>query len=166
MQVNVAACKTIWLDYLRGLPPSHAHHRIKPDTFAFGDSKKLADELAQLVLAEEKRATAGLAVQFTSVNEPLPRTGDVSIILCGDGNPVAIIEYTDVKTVPFQSVDAGFAAMEGEGDKSLTYWRKVHAEFFTRVCDRLGGTFAASTPVLCQSFRLLWQVSGRSGPRA
>jgi uncharacterized protein YhfF len=105
-------------------------------------------------------------VEFTSVKEPLPRTGDVSIILCGDGNPLAIIECTDLKTVPFQSVDAAFAAMEGEGDKSLTYWRDVHAEYFTRVCDRLGGTFAASTPVLCQTFRLLYCVPGRSGSMA
>jgi uncharacterized protein YhfF len=163
MQVNVTACKTIWVEYLRGLPPSHAHHRVKPDTFAFGDSKKLADELAQLVVAGKKTATASLAVEFTSVNEPLPRTGDVSIVLCGDGDPVAIIECTDLKTVPFQSVDEAFAATEGEGDMSLTYWREVHAEYFTRVCKRLGETFAPTTPVLCQTFRLLWCVPS---PRA
>jgi uncharacterized protein YhfF len=165
MQINATACKSIWLDYLRGLPASHAHHRIRPDTFAFGDSKQLADELAQLVLAGKKTATASLAVEFTSVNEPLPRTGDVSIVLYSDGNPVAIIECTDVKTVPFQSVDAAFAAMEGEGDMSLNYWREVHAEYFTRVCNRLGGTFASTTPVLCQTFRLLWRVPTCSGPR-
>jgi uncharacterized protein YhfF len=165
MQLNTTACKSIWLEYLRGLSPSHAHHQIEPDTFAFGDSKKLADELAQLVLAGKKTATASLAVEFTSVNESLPKTGDVSIVLCGNGNPVAIIECTDLKTVPFQSVDAAFAAMEGEGDKSLTYWREVHAEYFTRVCNRLGGSFTATTPVLCQTFRLLWGVPGFGGPR-
>jgi uncharacterized protein YhfF len=151
--------------YRDGLTGPRAHHRIKPDTYAFGDSKKLADELAQLVVAGEKRATASLAVEFTSVNEPLPRTGDVSIVLCGDGNPVAIIECTDLKTVPFQSVDVAFAAMKGEGDKSLTYWREVNTEYFPRVCNRLGGTFAATTPVLCQTIRLLWCERGRSGPK-
>lgn len=166
MQVNVTACKTVWLEYLRGVPPSHAHHGIKPGAFAFGDSKKLADELAQLVLAGKKRATASLAVEFTSVNEPLPKTGDVSIVLCGDGNPVAIVECTDVQTVLFQSVGEAFAAAEGEGDMSLAYWREVHAEYFTRVCNRLGGTFGATTPVLCETFRLLWGVPSRGGQKA
>jgi uncharacterized protein YhfF len=133
MQVNATACQTFWQEYLRGLPASHAHHQIKPDTFAFGDSKELADELAQLVLAGKKTATASLGVEFTSLNEPLPKTGDVCIILGGDSNPVAIVERTDVKTAPFQSV---------------------------------GAAFAATTPVLCQSFRLLWSVSSRSAPRA
>ncbi|MGO9933455.1 MAG: ASCH domain-containing protein [Steroidobacteraceae bacterium] len=78
------------------------------------------------------------------------------IILCGDGNPVAIIERTDLRMVPFESVDEAFAVAEGEGDESLTYWRQAHAEYFPRVCNRLGETFAAITPVLCQTFRLLW----------
>lgn len=158
MQVNVTRCKTTWLEYLRGLPPSHVHHRIEPDIFAFGDSIKLADELAQLVLAGKKTATASLAVEFRSLNEPLPGVGGVCIIVCGDGNPVAIIERTDVKTVPFQSVDEAFAELEGEGDRSLAYWREAHAQYFTRVCNRLGGAFAATTPVLCQTFRLLWRT--------
>jgi len=162
----IATCKSIWLEYLRNLPPSHAHHRIEPDTLAFGDSKKLADDWAELVLAGEKTATATLAMEFTSLNEPLPRTGDVCIIVRGDGNPVAIIERTDVKTSLFQSVDEAVAATEGEGDKSLAYWREAHAEYFTGVCNRPGGTFAASTPVLRQTFRLLWCVPSRGGPRA
>jgi uncharacterized protein YhfF len=158
VRVDESACRAVWLEYLRGLPPGHTHYRITPDAFAFGDSAELADELARLVLAGTKRATASLAVEFTSLNEPLPKAGDVSIILRGDGRPVAIIERTDVKTIPFESVDAAFAATEGEGDGSLAYWRDAHTEYFTGVRHRLGGTFDAATPVLCQIFRLLWRV--------
>jgi len=145
-----------WNDYVSVLAPDHAHRTANPDAFAFGDSVELANELADLVLCGKKRATASLAIEFTSLNEALPKIGDVSIILRGDRRPVAIIERTGVREVAFESVDDAFAATEGEGDGSLAYWRAAHMEYFTRVCTRLGGRFDAKTTVLCQTFRVVW----------
>ena len=150
------ACNVYWTGYLSRLRPAHPHRSATPDAFAFGDSVELADELAKLVVRGQKRATASLAVEFTSLNEALPKAGDVSILLRADHEPVAIIERTSVKAVPFESVDAAFAATEGEGDGSLAYWRAAHTEYFTRVCARLGGSFDAKTEVLCQTFTRVW----------
>jgi len=156
MNRDADACRLFWNDYLSSLPPDHPHRSVRPDAFAFGDSAGLADELAELVLCGRKRATASLGIEFTSLNEALPKSGDVSIILQGDRKPVAIIERTDVKTVAFESVDDAFAATEGEGDGSLAYWRAAHTEYFTRVCARLGGSFDGKTQVICQTFKLVW----------
>jgi uncharacterized protein YhfF len=147
-----------WQDYLHRLPVEHVHRQVKPDAFAFGDGA-LADELAQLVIAGKKRATASLAIEYTACGESLPKVGDISIILRGDGVPVAIIERTEVKIVPFQDVDADFAATEGEGDGSLASWREAHVQYFNTVCERLGGVFNETTPVICQVFRVVWQVA-------
>lgn len=162
--MDINACNAFWATYLRGLPQTHQHRSIKPDAFAFGGGGALADELAQLVLLGKKRATASLAIEFTSLNEPIPDVGSISIILDGSSKPVAIIERTSVKTVPFNLVDEEFAAMEGEGDGSLAYWRQAHFEYFTDVCERYGAHFDAKTPVLCQTFKLLWPVSSLRGP--
>ena len=159
MQVDLDACKAFWTAYLSQLPHEHVHRSMKPDAFAFGGGGALADELAELVLSGKKRATASLAIEFTSLNEPLPEAGSVSIVLRGDLKPVAIIERTAIKTVPFELVDEAFAATEGEGDGSLAYWRAAHMEYFTGVCERHGVQFDATTPVLCQTFRLLWAAS-------
>ncbi|MGH8688948.1 MAG: ASCH domain-containing protein [Burkholderiales bacterium] len=148
-----------WDRYVAQLPADHRHRSIKPDAFAFGGSGSLADELAQLVLSGRKRATTSLAVEFTSMNEALPRVGDVSIILDGGHKPVAIIERTAVETLPFESVVASYAAVEGEGDGSLTYWRSAHIEYFEGVCRKLGGSFTSKTPVICQRFRLVWPAN-------
>ncbi len=156
MPITLDTCESVWNDYLRTLPPMHAHRRIKLDEFAFGDSESLANELADLVVAGKKRATASLGIEFTSLHESLPQPGDVSIILRGDGTPVAIIERTDVKHVPFELVDENFAAIEGDG--SLAYWRAAHTEYFASVCRRLGCTFTGATPVICQTFRVLWRM--------
>jgi uncharacterized protein YhfF len=156
MDIDMDACDNFWTQYLNTLPANHAHRAIKPDAFAFGGSGALADELALLVLNGTKRATTSLAIEFTSLNEPLPIAGAMSIILRGDLKPVAIIERLAVTVIPFDSVNQGYAAIEGEGDSSLSYWRDVHVEYFTAVCARLGSSFDAKMPVICQVFEVRW----------
>lgn len=151
-----AASEAFWQAYLATLPCDHPHRARRPDAFGFGDTAELADELAALVLAGVKRATTSLAVEFTSLGEPLPEVGDVSLVLFGSGAPAAIIERTHVERVPFCRVDARYAALEGEGDGSLASWRLGHTEYFQGVCARLGGKLEDDTLVLCQAFRVLW----------
>jgi uncharacterized protein YhfF len=147
--------EAFWQRYLATLPAGHPHHRARPDAFAFGDSAELADELAELVRVGRKRATTSLAIEFTAEGLPLPKAGDLSIVTRADGTPVAIIELLEVRHVAFQTVDARFAAEEGEGDGSLAWWRTAHRRYFRRVSARLGGVFDEETPVICQRFRLL-----------
>ena len=63
------------------------------------------------------------------------------------------VHTADVLT---QVVGSAYAAIEGEGDGSLAYWRAAHIEYFTGVCARLGGRFDDATPVLCQTFTVVW----------
>jgi uncharacterized protein YhfF len=156
MQIDANACQVFWMGYLSQLPQDHAHRALKPDAFAFGGEGALANELAELVLCGKKCATTSLAIEFTSLSEPLPTIGSLSIILRGDLTPVAIIERSAVTIVPFESVAVEYAAIEGEGDGSLAHWREAHTEYFTDVCARLGGRFDARTPVICQEFQLRW----------
>jgi uncharacterized protein YhfF len=156
MPIDKAKCKSYWAEFVASLPSDDPRAVAKPDAFGFGGEGELADELAALVLAGKKRATASLPVEYTSLGEALPKTGDLSIILDGQGCPVAIIERTSIEVVPFHAVTAEFAATEGEGDGSLKYWQEAHTWYFSQVCVRLGGKLEATTPVLCQSFKMVW----------
>jgi uncharacterized protein YhfF len=149
-------CEAFFRDYLAQLPPQHPHRAAQPDAFGFGGEPELAQELAALVLAGQKRATTSLPVEFTSLGEALPRAGDLSIVVWGDGSPAAIVERTDVAARPFDEVDQRYASIEGEGDGSIESWREAHRAYFTDVCERLGGTFDGRTEVLCQTFRVVW----------
>lgn len=129
-----------------------------PDAWQFGDSEELADSLAALVLAGTKRATAGLLWEYEDEGTPVPVPGQLEIILDGRDVPVGVLEYTAVEIVPFGEVTAEFAATEGEGDGSLTWWRDAHWRYFSRRCAVLGREPSEDMPVVCERFRLVWPI--------
>lgn len=126
------------------------------EAFHFDDNKEDANALVQLVLAGTKRATAGLLWSHEAEQKPLPRPGVLSIVTNWNSEPLCIIETTKVAVVPFGSVSEEFAATEGEGDKTLEYWRKAHWSYFGRECVRIGREPSLHMPVVCEQFRVVY----------
>lgn len=133
----------------------------EPQSWAFGDHAELADELLALVLEGTKTATAGALADYEAHDEPVPESGDLSIVLDGAGEPWALLRTTHVDVRPFSEVDAEHAWLEGEGDRSLEHWREGHERFFAR--SSVDG-FDPSMAVVLERFVVLHpqQVSGRS----
>lgn len=129
---------------------------VPPPAWSFGATPAQADELLALVLAGTKTATASALSDFESEGQSLPEAGTLSIILDGRGHPRALIETTAVETVPFDEVDEEHAFLEGEGDRSLAYWREVHGRFFTEHADHARG-FSRDMPVVLERFRVVYQ---------
>ncbi|MBS0448996.1 MAG: ASCH domain-containing protein [Proteobacteria bacterium] len=125
------------------------------DTCVFDDNEPSANALADLVVRGIKRATAGLVWSYEAAGLPIPTAGDLSVVTTWHGEPVCIIETTRVDIVPFCDVTAEFAATEGEGDKSLAYWRRAHEACYARECARIGRTPAADMPVACERFDVI-----------
>lgn len=130
-------------------------------SFAFGDSPALADELAGLVRHGPKRATAGLVLEYEHDGAPIPRPGDHWAVLGGDGRPVCLIRTVEVEIKPLDTVDAAFAWDEGEGDRSLEYWRAAHRRYFERACERMGVPFREDLPTVFERFDLVWPLAAR-----
>lgn len=127
--------------------------------FYFGDSEVLANSLGELVLSGVKRATAGSVWAFEAERKRLPARGDLSIVTNWSGAPVCIIETLAVEIVPFTEVSAEFAATEGEGDGSLSFWRAIHREYFARECGRVGREFTENMPVVCERFKMVYPLT-------
>ena len=126
----------------------------QPEAWAFGDSPEMADALLALVLSGTKRATAGALWEYEAEGESLPEPGDLSIVLDGAGNPACIIETTEVRILPMHDVDAAFAFDEGEGDRTLAWWREAHERFFRRTLVAIDRTFTADMPLVAERFAL------------
>ena len=125
-------------------------------TWHFGNSHEMARELAELVIAGKKTATSSPA----SVNEIKPDETPVengySVVTGMDGEPLCVIQTTEIRHLPFNKVDARFAFDEGGGDRSLEYWRTVHRRYFMNETAELGLTFDEFSLVCCERFRLLF----------
>lgn len=125
-----------------------------PDAWAFGATADHADSLLALVLDGVKTGTASAVWDYEATGDRLPVEGELSIILDGTGAPRAVIETTSIRIVPFDEVDAAHAFAEGEGDRTLEYWRAAHERYWRAHSENDRG-FAADMPVVCELFRLV-----------
>ena len=123
------------------VPEKYRHLR----SFAFGDGPELADELLDLVMKGVKTATC------STEDEPNTSTaGEQWVVRDGRGAPRCVIETTEVSYRRFPDVDAAFAFEEGEGDRSLGYWRAAHRTYFSRQ-----GRFSEDMMLMCERFCLV-----------
>ena len=119
------------------------------DSFSFGDSAELADELLELVLIGKKTATAWAAAE----GDKGVVVGKRWIVKDGQGRSGAILETVELTRRRFGEVDAAFAHDEGEGDRSLAWWREAHKRYFTQ-----RGEFSPDMELYCERFRLIEAV--------
>ena len=115
------------------------------------------DKLAELVRQGIKTATCSAYDLYQAGNEPLPQAGDYSIILNSRNEAVCIIQTTRVYVTEFNQVSAEHAFKEGEGDRSLAYWRKVHENFLTNELSSVHKAFDENTKVVCEEFEVVYQ---------
>ena len=150
------AVRDYWITYLGSLRPDPPTQDLEYTAWGFGNTSDMADNLGDLVRRGVKIATASLVWAYQAEGEPYPEVGDISIILDGRGDPMCIIETTDVEIMAFNSVSEKHAYEEGEGDRSLDYWREVHWAFFSEECNSIGREPAGNMPVVCERFQLIY----------
>ena len=148
--------EAFWRRYLASLPQEAEPLPNSYEAWSFGDNQEAANRLGDLVRAGIKTATCSLVWAYEAENEKLPAIGDLSIITNWDGEPLCIIETTEVDVKEFNEVDDRFAYDEGEGDRSLAYWREVHWEAFSREYPAIGREPAETMPIVCERFRLVF----------
>ena len=95
---------------------------------------------------------------FGEEAESLPQEGTFDIILDSQNQAVCIIEITKVSVQPFNQVSAQHAFKEGEGDKSLAYWRQVHEDCFAEWLKEAGLTFTPESKVVLEEFRKVYPL--------
>ena len=127
------------------------------EAWAFGGAP---DKLADLVARGIKTATAsGYDLYFLEgEEEPLPKPGDYSVILNSNDEAVCVIKTVRTSVVPFLEVSEEHAFREGEGDRTLAYWRAVHEEFFTRDFAESGEVFTDQSRILCEEFEVCFNA--------
>lgn len=144
------SAQTLWDAYCAAT----GHSGELPEIDQFGDAAEMADELLVLVLRDIKRATCSLARDFST--QARPKRGDHWIITDGAGRASCIIRTTKIELVRICDVTAEFAFIEGEGDKSLSYWKREHDAYFTRQAASEGFVYDDKMIGVCEQFERVW----------
>lgn len=128
----------------------------KYSSFIFGSDNP--DELLELTFKQIKTATASLYVLYKIEEEKVPNVGDYSIILDVKKNAKCIIKTTSIFITPFNRVSKEHAFKEGEGDRSLEYWKKVHQEVFSKELKEINLEFSEDMLVVCEEYELVYKI--------
>ncbi|ALS03254.1 hypothetical protein ATZ33_02910 [Enterococcus silesiacus] len=118
----------------------------------------MASELARLVVMGEKCGTTSLYQLYKLENVEIPEVDDMSVVLDGRGNPTSIIKNTVVEVLKFKDITEHHARTEGEGDKTLDYWRNAHITFFTEAYKgRQDIKFDWESLVVFETFKVIYE---------
>lgn len=131
--------------------------------WSFGDSPDMANALAELVVKGIKTATSCAYSEYVQEGRPFS-VGDYHIILDGNETPVCVIRVIRHTLFTFDSVGKDFAYKEGEGDRSLAYWREEHRRFFesmeiTNSAGESASAFSPTMEILGEEFVVVEQLS-------
>ena len=75
------------------------------------------------------------------------------VVVDGQGVPRAVLKTIELAKRSFDEVDEAFAYDEGEGDRSLQYWRLAHMRYFTRL-----RRYAPNMTLWCERFELVERI--------
>ena len=115
----------------------------------FGDNKKTADELFQLVLNGDKSATPHLYNKGEKLHKGF------SILTNWNKTKKILIQTTKIYITTFEKVTQEHAFKEGEKDKSLKSWKAVHRKFFTKELNNKNIKFTNSCNIICEEFKII-----------
>ncbi|MHA7176782.1 ASCH domain-containing protein [Arthrobacter sp. Sr24] len=124
----------------------------------------LRDQLVAAILDGSKTSTTCTLVELEVEGEELPQLGQREVVIDSAGRGVAVIEITEVRTVPLNDVDLQHAIDEGEGYTSVAQWRAGHEDFWhsTEMREAMGDphfTVDSSTLLVLQRFKVIAQVA-------
>jgi len=151
--------ETFWQDYLSTLSEEDRKNASAYLVDDFADTPETATKVGKLVRDGIKTTTSSLLWGLEHEAESLPKAGDISVVVDGNGNPLCVIEMMEVEIRPFNTVDEQFAFEYGEGERTLAYWLSDNWEFHSRWCREIGREPSESMPIVFQRFRLLYPQS-------
>ena len=144
--------KELWSQFVAAHPE---HENAAYEAWSFGVDPA---ELAELTLQGLKTATTSGHELYEIDNEALPMENEFSVILDGSDNAICITKTTKVYVTPFNEVSEQHAFKEGEGDRTLAYWKRVHTDFFLEEYTKNELVFDEEALVVCEEFDVVYKA--------
>ena len=143
-----------WKNYLKssGKDPN----TLYTSELSLGEDDESSAFLILEVLSGKKTAFSSSYYAFEIDREPLPKKGNTYIVTDCNDTPYAIIETTEVTTLPFNCIPWSLAEKEDEAE-SLEQWREIKGEFFDYDGEIMGYEFNPNMPVVFEEFKVVYR---------
>lgn len=122
----------------------------------YAGNPQITNQLLALYRSGKKTAGSSLVEDFLSAGDPLPQAGNYWICLNSEGTPSCILETHKIATNKFQDIPAAIAEAEGEGDLSVEYWKRVHADLYATSLKAWGVFDLDEATVITEFFRIVY----------
>ena len=153
---QLSKIETFWQSYLSTLSEEDRKNAPTYAVDQFANTPQAATKVGKLVRDGVKTTTSSLVWGLEYIGEPLPKVGNIELIMDGNNEPLCIIELTEVEIKPFNSVDEQFAFEYGEGDRTLAFWLSDNWDFHSRWCIEIGREASETMPIVFQRFHVLY----------
>jgi uncharacterized protein YhfF len=150
-----AVTSAFWASFLLSRADPSATAELFYEAFRIGDSQESADEGARLILSGAKTTTSSLLWEYEKLNKPLPRVGSLSVVENGQGEPVGVVETIWLEVLPFEKIDADFAAAYAEWGDTLAAWQQNAWKYYYKQCNLLGRIPSWQMPLVCERFKVV-----------
>ena len=121
--------RSFWKEYLAALPPG-ARPQNPFVAAAFAGRREGTDSLIRLYRLGKKTAGSGLVADYESAGDPLPKVGAYWIVLDSRRRPRLLAKTLRTEINVFRDIPKAVARAEGEGDLSVSHWKKAHRDFY------------------------------------
>ena len=148
--------ESFWQDYLSTISEEDRKNASEYLLDDFADTPEAATKVGKLVRDGIKTTTSSLLWGLEHGGEPLPKAGEISVVVDGNGSPLCVIEMIEVEIRPFNTVDEQFAFEYGEGERTLASWLSDTWDFHSHWCREIGREPSETMPIVFQRFRLLY----------
>ena len=142
--------------YLATLSASERERVTSFSAEHFCADEESADLCSALIRDGINTATCSLKHWYLTGETRMPSVGHLQVVLNWAGEPTSVIEITSVSECRFREVDEAFAYAEGEGDRSLAYWRRAHWSFFERERREAGIVASEEVYLIQERFKVVY----------
>lgn len=148
------SAQDLWAQFLKGqiVPVRKIHPRVGH----FFDNQEESHRSLNLVLDKKKTSYSQSLQVIQLKNQVIPRIYDFVVLTDYHGEARCIVKNTKVRLIPLFNITSEQARTDGEGDLSLTDWKKIHWNFFARELAAFGKIPKDSMIVVHQSFELIY----------
>ena len=131
----------------------------KHEAWAFCGGGPVADELLSLVLEGKKFGTASIYEDYLLEGDDIPGEREYSIVLDSKGDAACVIRNFEVKVEPFYRVSEYHGYSEGEEERNLIAWRRIHDNYWKPDFERLNIASAENCHVVLEKFTVEYVAS-------